>query len=89
MDAEAINRHTAEEIVAFDQNRASMARDKLCLPTSSAREMVGVIGEEIDYVNSLDAPKRTPANPRVALDIDNGVYTVVTLTGREVLIKNP
>lgn len=24
-----------------------------------------------------------------ALDIDNGVFTVVTFTGREVLIKNP
>ena len=181
MDVEAINRHTAEEIVAFDQDRASMAKDKLCLPTASAREMVGVIEEEIDYVNSLDAPKRTPGNPRVArllelqdltqwgswsllteqgplwfrgaskwdetdrgaemaeildtagcqrlvtgqsdgkehiirarfddrillasvdmaddpwagggepaaLDIDNGVYTVVTLAGSEVLIKNP
>jgi hypothetical protein len=24
-----------------------------------------------------------------ALDIENGVYTVVTMNGREVLIKNP
>jgi hypothetical protein len=143
--------------------------------------MVGVVKDEITYVNSLDASNRTPGNPRVArllelqdltkwgswslltdqgplwfrgaskwdetdrgaemaeildtvgcrrlvtgqsdgkehiirarfddrvlltsvdladdpwagggepaaLDIDNGVYTVVTLTGREVLIKNP
>ena len=66
MDVEAINRRTTEEIVAFDQDRASMAKDGLCLPTSSAREMVGVIKEEITYVNSLDASNRTPGNPRVA-----------------------
>ena len=66
MDVEAINRRTTEEIVAFDQDRASMAKAKLCLPASSAREMVGVVKEEIDYVNSLDASKRTPGNPRVA-----------------------
>ena len=181
MDVEAVNRRTTEEIVAFDQDRASMAKAELCLPASSAREMVGVVKEEIDYVNSLDTSKRTPGNPRVArllelqyltqwgswslltdqgplwfrgaskwdemdrgaemaeildatgcrrivtgqsdgkehlirsrfddrvlltsvdlsddpwagggepaaLDIENGVYTVVTLTGREVLIGNP
>jgi hypothetical protein len=66
MDVEAINRRTTEEIVAFDQDRASMAKAELCLPASSAREMVGVVKEEIDYVNSLDASKRTPGNPRVA-----------------------
>jgi hypothetical protein len=181
VDLEAINRRAAEEVAAFDEDRASMAKEELCLPTSSAREMVGVVKEEIDYVNSLDASQRTPGNPRVArllelqdltrwgswslltdqgplwfrgaskwdetargaemaeildtagcrrmvtgqsdgkehlirsrfddrvlltsvdladdlwagggepaaLDIDNGVYTVVTLEGREVLIGNP
>ncbi len=43
-----------------------MVADGLCLPTSSAREMVSVINEEIIYINSLDASKRTPGKPRVA-----------------------
>jgi len=66
MDLEAINRRAAEEIAAFDRYRTSMVADGLCLPISSAREMIGVIKEEINYVNSLDASKRTPSNPRVA-----------------------
>ena len=66
MDLEAINRRAAEEIAAFDRYRTSMVADGLCLPISSAREMIGVIEEEINYLNSLDASKRTPSNPRVA-----------------------
>jgi len=66
MDLEAINRRAAKEIAAFDRDRAAMVTDGLCLPTSSAREMVGVIKEEVTYVNSLDESKRTPSNPRVA-----------------------
>ena len=66
MDVEAFNRRAAEEIAAFDRDRASMVADGLCLPTSSAREMVTVVKEEINYLNSLDVSKRTPGNPRVA-----------------------
>ena len=66
MDVETINQRTAEEIAAFDQDKARMVGDGLCLQTSSAREMVGVVKEEINYVNSLDAANRTPGNPRVA-----------------------
>ncbi len=43
MDVEAINRRAAEEIGDYDRDRASMVADGLCLPTSSAREMVAVI----------------------------------------------
>ena len=87
MDLEAINRRAAEEIAAFDRDRAAMVTDGLCLPTSSAREMVGVIKEEITYVNSLDESKRTPSNPRVAqlLDIQDlakwGSWSLLTDKG--------
>ncbi len=43
MDVEAINRRASEEIGDYDRDRASMVADGLCLPTSSAREMVAVI----------------------------------------------
>jgi hypothetical protein len=181
MDVEAMNQRAAKEIAEFDKDRTLMVAKKLCLPTSSAREMVSVVKEEIAYVNSIEPAKRSRRNSRVALvlelqdltrmgswsvltdkgplwfrgasrwdeqehsaamteilntagcrrmvtgqsdgkghlicarfndrvlltsvamaddpwagggepaalDIDNGVYTVVTLKGREVLIKNP
>jgi len=66
MDVEAINQRAAEEIAEFDRDRTLMVAKKLCLPTSSAREMVSVVKEEIAYVNSLDPSKRSRRNSRVA-----------------------
>lgn len=63
-DIEAMNRQAAEEIAYFDNVRDAMVAEGLCLPTSSVREMVDVVKDEVKYVNSLKASKRTNRNPR-------------------------
>jgi len=63
-DIDAMNRRAAEEIATFDNARATMVAEGLCLPTSSAREMVEVAKAEIHYINSLKASRRTTRNPR-------------------------
>jgi len=70
MDVEAMNQRAAEEIAEFDIDRTLMVAKKLCLPTSSAREMVSVVKEEIAYVNSIDPAKRSRRNSRVALVLE-------------------
>ncbi len=62
----SINRRAVEEIKSFDGHKAFMVAEGLCLPTSSAGEMVDVINQEAAYLNSLDDSERTPSNPRVA-----------------------
>jgi len=87
MDVEAINQRAAEEIAEFDRDRTLMVAKKLCLPTSSAREMVSVVKEEIAYVNSLDPAKRSRRNSRVALVLElqdltrMGSWSVLTEKG--------
>jgi hypothetical protein len=66
LDVEAINQRAADEVAGFDEDRALMVAEGLCLPTSSAREMVGVVKEEIEYINALPANQRTQKNGRVA-----------------------
>jgi len=63
-DIAAMNRQAAGEIAYFDNARASMVEEGLCLPTSSAREMVDIVKDEVKFVNSLKASKRTTRNPR-------------------------
>lgn len=65
-EAEAINRRARDEIRTFDDYRSFMVDKDLCLPTSSAREMTEAINQEIAYLNTLKASKRTTANPRVS-----------------------
>ncbi len=65
MDIDSINRRAAEEIRRFDDRRASMSGAGLCLPISSAREMVEVINEEAIYVNGLGGSKRSREKARV------------------------
>ena len=62
----SINNRAAEEIKRFDDYRAYMAAEGLCLPTSSAGEMVNVINLEAAHLNSLADSERTTSNPRVA-----------------------
>jgi hypothetical protein len=62
----SINSRAAEEIKRFDDYRAYMAAEGLCLPTSSAGEMVNVINLEAAHLNSLADSERTTSNPRVA-----------------------
>ncbi|MEJ2189225.1 MAG: metallophosphoesterase, partial [Acidobacteriota bacterium] len=66
MTVEEINRVAAEELSNFDEDRARMAAENLCLPLASAREMAGVAKEEILSVNGLAATDRNTGNPRVA-----------------------
>lgn len=63
---ESINRRAAEEIERFDEHKAFMIAEGLCLPTSSAGEMVDVINQEALFLNNLDDSERTSSNPRVA-----------------------
>ena len=63
-DIETMNRQAAEEIAYFDKVRDAMVAEGLCLRTSSVREMVDVVKDEVKYVNSLKASKRTNRNPR-------------------------
>jgi hypothetical protein len=63
-DIEDMNRQAMEEIAYFDNVREAMAAEGLCLPTSSVREMVDVVKEEVKYVNALKPSKRTTRNPR-------------------------
>ncbi len=62
----SINRRVVDEIKSFDGHKAFMVAEGLCLPISSAGEMVDVINQEAAYLNSLDDSERTPSNPRVA-----------------------
>ena len=62
----SINRRVVDEIKSFDGHKAFMVAEGLCLPSSSAGEMVNVINQEAAYLNSLDDSERTPSNPRVA-----------------------
>lgn len=66
MTVDQINRVAADEIAGFDDDRARMVAEGLCLPLASAREMVGVAKEEILFVNGLAASDRNAGNPRVA-----------------------
>jgi hypothetical protein len=70
MDVAAINQRAEEEIAKFDEDRALMVAEGLCLPFSSAREMVGVVKEEIEFVNALPANQRTQGNGRIARAIE-------------------
>jgi hypothetical protein len=63
---ESINRRAAEEIKSFDEHKAFMVAEGLCLSTSSAGEMVNVINQEALFLNNLDDSERTSSNPRVA-----------------------
>jgi hypothetical protein len=86
-DVDSINRKAADEIAGFDQDRALMVSEGLCLPTSSAREMIGVIKDEINYLNTLDAAQRSRDNPRVVrlLEVQDlsewGSWSVLTDKG--------
>jgi len=62
----SINRRAIEEIKIFDEHKAFMVAEGLCLPTSSAGEMVNVINQEALFLNNLDDSERTSSNPRVA-----------------------
>jgi len=62
---EALNTRAAEEIRRFDEDRQRMVADGLCIPLCSARDMVGVINDEINYLNALDSSQRTSENPRI------------------------
>jgi hypothetical protein len=62
----SINRRADEEIKRFDEYKSFMVAEGLCLPTSSAGEMVNVINQEAAFLNSLDDSERTTSNPRVA-----------------------
>jgi hypothetical protein len=64
-DIDAMNRKAAEEIAYFDNVRNAMVDEGLCLPTTSVRDMVDIVKDEVEYVNSLEASKRTTRNPRV------------------------
>jgi len=64
MDVGAINQRAADEIARFDRDRALMVTEGLCLPLSSAREMVGVVKEEVVFVNELPASERNAGNER-------------------------
>lgn len=64
-DIESINRQAAEEIGKFDEYRQFMVSRELCLPTSSAREMVRIISAEAEYLNGLRSSLRTTTNRRV------------------------
>jgi hypothetical protein len=61
----SINRRAGEEIRSFDDYRAYMVAEGLCLSTSAAGEMVNVINQEAAHLNSLDDSERTTSNPRV------------------------
>jgi hypothetical protein len=63
----SMNRRAVEEIRRFDEHKAIMVAEGLCLPTSSAGEMVNVINQEAAFLNGLDDSERTTSNPRVAL----------------------
>ena len=65
-EVESINRRAAEEIKRFDEHKAFMVTEGLCLPTSSAGEMVNVINQEALFLNNLEDSERTSSNPRVA-----------------------
>ncbi len=84
---EAMNRQAKEEIAYFDNVRDAMVAEGLCLPTSSVREMVDVVKDEVKYVNSLKASKRTNRNPRAvrAAQLDDltalGSWLVLNETG--------
>ena len=65
MDIDSINRRATEEIQRFDDRRESMTSAGLCLPLSSAREMVEVINEEAVYVNGLSDSRRNREKARV------------------------
>ncbi len=86
-DIEAMNRQAAEEIAYFDNARDAMAAEGLCLPTTSVREMVDVVKDEVEYVNALKPSKRTTRNPRAvrAAQLDDltgaGSWLVLDETG--------
>jgi len=65
MDVEEINQRASDEIASFDEDRALMVSEGLCLPTSSARGMVAVVKEEIHHVNALPPSKRNRRNKRL------------------------
>jgi hypothetical protein len=69
-DADSINRRAAQEIGSFDEYRKRMVATGLCLPLSSAGEMVDVINKEAAYLNGLEDSERTTSNPRVARLLD-------------------
>jgi hypothetical protein len=62
-----INTRAADEIRRFDEDRDRMAAQGLCLPLSSAREMVAAVTDEITALEALEAAERTHGNPRWAL----------------------
>ena len=62
----SINRRVVDEIKSFDGHEAFMVAEGLCLPTSSAGEMVNVINQEALFLNNLEDSERTSSNPRVA-----------------------
>ena len=70
MTVEDINSVASEEIARFDDDRARMAADGLCLPLASAREMAGVAKEEVLFVNGFASSDRNQSNPRVARAIE-------------------
>ncbi len=86
-EADALNRRAKAEIEKFDEYRAFMFDKGLCLQTSSAREMTEVIVDEIEYLNTLRAGKRTTANPRVSniLQVEDltkwGSWSLIDETG--------
>jgi hypothetical protein len=61
----AINQRAADEIRSFDEYKSRMITEGLCLPTSSAGEMVDVINQEAAFLNTLADSERTTSNPRV------------------------
>ena len=62
---EQMNQQAAEEIATFDAGRELMVAEGLALPLSTAREMVAVVDEEIDFINAIPERKRTRRNIRV------------------------
>ena len=63
----AINQRAIDEIRRFDAYRERMITEGLCLPTTSAGEMVDTLNQEAAFLNTLDDSERTMSNPRVAV----------------------
>lgn len=85
LEVAEVNRRAADEIATFDASRARMAADGLCLPFSSARELVDVIAKEIAYLNGLDGARQRRAKSR--LEAANELHPLTGMGGWSVLAE--
>jgi len=87
MSVEAINTRADDEIRRFDEDREIMVAAGLCLPLCGARDMVEILKEEVDYLNTLDPSQRTADNPRMkrAVELQHlgqwGTWSILTDAG--------